>query len=446
MSMISAIVKLASRGEPVSLQVPVFQKRQADASDSSSFGDNTPTVAPAAGAASPSDMASGHRSTPRSKRRKADFVNYASILIQRLFGCSSAAPAGFDVPLPAFINTIMSRTRISVSTLVTAFLYLTRLKSMHPKCKGNEGSAHRLTLAAIVIAAKFIYDDTFDNTAWAAVSSGIFRLEEINNMEMEILHFMGYILFVTDDNYQTFYAAVDREIGLIMVASAPDTDMETAMAATRRLREAQKIAFAAASASSGQTVDIGAIEKSWSLSASKTAVSASTASSTSATEAWACANANAVRPATYPPSSNAAAAYQPASRIPVYNPYTAVSAHASTAVASSMTRTISHADGYHPLQQQSLQQQDVLPFAMVPPPLPKARMLIITSSSLSSIFTTNSKWLTHNGYNSLLAIHTRRLRTVSSRQAMKLCRTIITNTNSSHNTNTNTNNIRRCTV
>ena len=55
---------------------------------------------------------------------------------------------------------VINRTKITTDTMVTAFYYLYKLKKIHPKCRGSNGSGHRLMLAATVLASKYLYDDT----------------------------------------------------------------------------------------------------------------------------------------------------------------------------------------------------------------------------------------------------------------------------------------------
>nr|KAJ3421830.1 hypothetical protein HK105_002136 [Polyrhizophydium stewartii] len=149
--------------------------------------------------------------------------HYAPTFIERLFRCGLTLPIGSNVDLCQFIATIMSRTRLSSNTLVLAFLYLDRLKSMHPRCKGSPGSAHRLILSAIMLAAKFLYDDTFDNTAWATVSSGLFSLEQVNHMEMEMLYFLNFRLFVSQSEWQAFFATLDNDMEAWQMANVRAT-------------------------------------------------------------------------------------------------------------------------------------------------------------------------------------------------------------------------------
>ena len=118
----------------------------------------------------------------------------------------------------------MNRTRINTCTLAAAFLYLERLKQLHPRCKGSPGSGHRLMLAAIVLAAKYMYDDTFDNTAWATVSSGLFELEQVNHMEREMLSFLDYKLFIKTQEWYHFTDRLwmDMNEGISFSPNAPN--------------------------------------------------------------------------------------------------------------------------------------------------------------------------------------------------------------------------------
>jgi hypothetical protein len=138
--------------------------------------------------------------------RKSDLIAYAPKFITRVFGCDSFPPESFStkIQLSAFLSNIMNRTRLNTCTLTTAFLYLNRLKQYHPRCKGSAGSGYRLFLAAIILAAKYMYDDTFDNTAWATVSSGLFPLEEVNHMEREMLSFLDFQLFIKESEWVNF--------------------------------------------------------------------------------------------------------------------------------------------------------------------------------------------------------------------------------------------------
>ena len=142
-----------------------------------------------------------------------------------MFLCDPVPPPSFpnQISLSAFLLNIMNRTRINTCALTAAFFYLDRLKQLHPRCKGSPGSGHRLMLAAIVLAAKYMYDDTFDNTAWATVSSGLFELEQVNHMEREMLSFLDFKLFIKTHEWYQFTDKLWMEMneGLYLPNIAP---------------------------------------------------------------------------------------------------------------------------------------------------------------------------------------------------------------------------------
>jgi hypothetical protein len=86
----------------------------------------------------------------------------------------------------------MERTRINSATLALALLYLQRLKASSPETTGTHGSGHRLLLAAIILASKYLYDDSYDNTAWAKVSMGLVEIKEVNAIERELLDYLQF--------------------------------------------------------------------------------------------------------------------------------------------------------------------------------------------------------------------------------------------------------------
>ncbi|KAI8803600.1 hypothetical protein BJ742DRAFT_682926, partial [Cladochytrium replicatum] len=134
----------------------------------------------------------------------------SSNIVDELFHCDTLPNDANTDGLPylpglaQFIMSVMHRTRSSLSSLALALFYLTRLKQIHPFCRGSHGSGHRLVLAALIVASKYLYDDTFNNKAWSSVSSGLYSLEEVNQMEIELLFFLKYQLWVTESSWVAF--------------------------------------------------------------------------------------------------------------------------------------------------------------------------------------------------------------------------------------------------
>lgn len=140
-----------------------------------------------------------HQIVLRIKIRRGDLISnivkfttdYAGQFIESLFDCKPTPIDKNNTSLEKFMQNIITRTRINTQTVIMAFLYLDRLKFMHPKCKGSTGSCFRLMMASLILASKYSYvenanflsqDDTYDNTAWATVSSGLFELNQINHV------------------------------------------------------------------------------------------------------------------------------------------------------------------------------------------------------------------------------------------------------------------------
>lgn len=135
-----------------------------------------------------------------------------TFFLEQTFKCESLPTREHPVSIPQFAETIVERTKICTTTLVVAMFYLIRLKQKHPRCKGSLGSGFRLLLSAIILAAKYLYDDTYDNSAWATVSSGMFKLEQVNQMEMEMLGFLEFQLFIKVSDWQYFYQQLGHRI------------------------------------------------------------------------------------------------------------------------------------------------------------------------------------------------------------------------------------------
>jgi hypothetical protein len=87
-------------------------------------------------------------------------VDYASVFVEMLFECKSGEYQ--NITVEAFITNIITRTRISTQTIIMAFLFLDRLKFMHPKCRGTSGSAYMLLMSAIILASKYSYVNFID--------------------------------------------------------------------------------------------------------------------------------------------------------------------------------------------------------------------------------------------------------------------------------------------
>ncbi|KAI9220874.1 hypothetical protein BC828DRAFT_336145, partial [Blastocladiella britannica] len=99
------------------------------------------------------------------------------------------------VPIPVyrdFIYNAAYRTRTPLAALVLAVYFVRKLHDRHPLVAGTHVTPHRVMLAAILLACKILYDDTYSNRTWVHVSQRLFGLEEVNRMEWEMLTYLDF--------------------------------------------------------------------------------------------------------------------------------------------------------------------------------------------------------------------------------------------------------------
>ncbi|ORY01566.1 hypothetical protein K493DRAFT_169853, partial [Basidiobolus meristosporus CBS 931.73] len=120
--------------------------------------------------------------------------------IEHIFECGSEGSESALPPLDEFIHRIHRKGNLSITNLLTALLFLVRLKEYHPSCKGTYGSGHRLFFSAVIIANKYLYDGAYHNTSWVRLAEGRYSLIEINQMECELLGLLRYQLHVKKED------------------------------------------------------------------------------------------------------------------------------------------------------------------------------------------------------------------------------------------------------
>ncbi|KAK9767856.1 hypothetical protein K7432_002001 [Basidiobolus ranarum] len=186
----------------------------------------------------------------------------------------STRQSGRIVQLFTYISTILTRTSIAPVTnstlstvfpshscvaLVLALMYVDRLKKMHPAAKGEAGCGHRLFLVSYMVATKYIQAHfnswtkpsplapavptsadlqcrgadmatglnssspvvsvplsslISPNEHWARLSA-IFSTPELTRMELELLSFLQFDLFVSYEDFKyhwTMYMEINQAV------------------------------------------------------------------------------------------------------------------------------------------------------------------------------------------------------------------------------------------
>ncbi|KAI8871960.1 hypothetical protein GQ42DRAFT_120087, partial [Ramicandelaber brevisporus] len=97
-----------------------------------------------------------------------------------------------------FIHHTIGLGRVSNLVLLTAMIYMDRLRSsLSPSAKGAPDTSHRLFLAAIMLADKYIYDvPSMTCSHLSTIVNRMYRSDEINKMESTLLNMLDHDLSV----------------------------------------------------------------------------------------------------------------------------------------------------------------------------------------------------------------------------------------------------------
>lgn len=145
------------------------------------------------------------------------YVEFAAFWISETFQIDKESPSLFIQQSPKCLSSfsvfaveLAKLTNCSYKIFLLALLYLHRLKQLFPKCKAaapktcntiGSTTGHRLLLASMVIATKYLHDDSYENSSWANITHGLFSTRHINHMENEMLFFLNYKLYIEAEEW-----------------------------------------------------------------------------------------------------------------------------------------------------------------------------------------------------------------------------------------------------
>ncbi|KAG2189098.1 hypothetical protein INT44_004240 [Umbelopsis vinacea] len=112
----------------------------------------------------------------------------------------------------SFCKDVISATQISSSCILVSLRYIRVLRSCYPSIKGSVGSEFRLFTTSLILANKFLDDNTYTNKTWSEVSN--IPVNELNIMEIEFLSALDYNVYVSEEQYLSWISECDRLIAM----------------------------------------------------------------------------------------------------------------------------------------------------------------------------------------------------------------------------------------
>ncbi|KAJ6694303.1 hypothetical protein OIU85_005029 [Salix viminalis] len=109
-----------------------------------------------------------------------------------------------------YIERIFKYARCSNSCFVVAYIYINKFLQRTDACL-TPLNAHRLLITGVMVAAKFLDDECYDNAYYARI--GGVSTAEMNRMEMKFLFSLDFSLYVTTEVFMNCCLKLENEGG-----------------------------------------------------------------------------------------------------------------------------------------------------------------------------------------------------------------------------------------
>jgi len=139
--------------------------------------------------------------------RESKFVEALVDVSAKLVDCLWPVSSNQRVlSLHTFISETLRRSRTSFSTLQLALYYL--IRSCAAPRPSNHRCGRRVFLSALMVATKFLQDQTYSTRAWSKISG--LGCTEINRNETDLLLRLDYKLALSSDDFTSWGRSLTR--------------------------------------------------------------------------------------------------------------------------------------------------------------------------------------------------------------------------------------------
>ncbi|KAI9468928.1 MAG: hypothetical protein EXX96DRAFT_589754 [Benjaminiella poitrasii] len=128
--------------------------------------------------------------------------------------------------LRKYIQAVTDKSRLDTGTLLTSICYARRLKTkLFHTSKGMGCTHHRIFLATLIIASKYIHDSAIKNKYWIEYALHLFSGAEINLMEKQLLQLLDYRLEIS----QIEFEAIASDVADVYLQQPTEEDEDHSM-------------------------------------------------------------------------------------------------------------------------------------------------------------------------------------------------------------------------
>ncbi|KAI9482210.1 hypothetical protein LPJ78_001121 [Coemansia sp. RSA 989] len=111
-------------------------------------------------------------------------------------------------PFQSFCYELLRSTQIAMPIVVLALLYVHKFKQRYPGLHGGNGSEYRMFVVALMLASKYLEDNTFTTQTWSEVSH--LPARELAIMQREFLLALDHRLHVPDSEYNAWITRLQK--------------------------------------------------------------------------------------------------------------------------------------------------------------------------------------------------------------------------------------------